>query len=73
MNCYAGCNVAIAGGDTLSLVVGKNGCLRSPAQRETFAAELKLAVLAMEKAPAGAGKGKSSHPAPAAPVHYGQP
>jgi hypothetical protein len=87
LNCHAGCGVAVAGGDTISLMVGKDGCFRSPAQREAFAAELKLAVRTMEHASAGGLQRKSTadqlngfgdlkrqarNLAPAPPVYYGQ-
>ncbi len=46
--CRADCRVAPSASDTISLVVGEGGCLRSAAQRQAFATELKSAVQAME-------------------------
>lgn len=46
--CRAECRVAPSASDTISLVVGEGGCLRSAAQRQAFATELKSAVQAME-------------------------
>ncbi len=87
LNCHAGCDIAIAGGDTISLVVGKDGCLRSAEQRQAFAAELKLAVRTMENASDeerqrkstadrlngfGDLKRQAQRLSPAPPVYYGQ-
>lgn len=87
LNCHAACDVAPAGGDTISLVVGKDGCFGSPGQREAFAAELKLAVRTMEQATAagmqkkptadqlngfGDLKRQARNLSPAPPAYYGQ-
>ena len=48
LDCYAGCDVAVGGKDTISLVVGKDGCFRSAEQRALFANELKAAVQTMQ-------------------------
>jgi hypothetical protein len=85
-NCCAACNVA-AQGDTISLVVERDGCLRSDQQRQLFAAQLKQAVRTMEVGPSrsisrkltaeqlngfGDLKRQARHLSPAPPVYYGQ-
>ena len=86
-HCHAACDVAMEGGDTVTLVAQGGGCFRSDAQRQALAAQLKQAVNSMEsnfsrslqrKSTAeqlngfGDLRRQAKHLSPAPPVYYGQ-
>jgi hypothetical protein len=86
-NCHAACDVAMTGGDTISLVVEGGGCFQSDQQRQAFATQLKQAVRTLENSSTRAPQRKSTaeqlngfgdlkrqakHLSPAPPVYFGQ-